>query len=177
MRFPNLTPLLNLQFLFSNFTDTTDNNPTPIQNPLNNAPESITANKMSSAFHFSELLSSLSKARLQPGPLVPEGWKPSTELKISFSGKDVRLGNYFKTKETAEKPVVEFALEVCFLSSFPTSNRICKLPKLPRSRDFEITQILLEYKPFIFSRESKADSLCIVCDIGCTRRHIHPSPR
>ncbi|KAG9239822.1 phosphatidylethanolamine-binding protein [Calycina marina] len=65
---------------------------------------------MSSAFHFSELLSSLLEAKLQPGPLVPEGWKPLTELKISYGGKDVRLGNYLKTRETSEKPVVEFTL-------------------------------------------------------------------
>lgn len=79
---------------------------------------------MTLAFHGAELLSSLSKARLSPGPLVPEGFKPLTELKISFVGKDVKLGNYLKTGETKEVPTVAFAIAVSSPNLDQSQNRI-----------------------------------------------------
>lgn len=62
------------------------------------------------------LLSSLAKAKLSPGPLVPEGFKPSVELKVSYGGKDVTSGNYLKTGETTEAPSFSFSIDVCIYS-------------------------------------------------------------
>ena len=102
MLFSNFTSLLSLQSFFT-FTNTTDRK---LESDI----------QLINDMAFSDsLLSSLTKAKLTPGALVPEGFKPSTELKISFAGKDVKEGNYLKTGETKEAPTVSFEVEVCYV--------------------------------------------------------------
>jgi hypothetical protein len=76
--------------------------------------ETVFFNNMTVNSHFQDLLSSLSKAGLQPGstPLIPENFKLTTELIISYGGKDVVLGNFLTTTETKDAPAVSFDSEV-----------------------------------------------------------------
>ncbi|KAF4331510.1 lipid binding Tfs1p, partial [Fusarium beomiforme] len=55
------------------------------------------------------LSSSLAEAKLVPGPaasLIPEGFKPSVNLRVSFDGKDVELGNLFRANECKRSPSI-----------------------------------------------------------------------
>jgi len=99
MLLPNLTSLLSVQsvFIFS--------------------PAATLSNSTETMAFSDPLLSSLTKAKLAPGVLVPTGFKPVTELKISFSGKDVKDGNYLKTGETKKAPSVSFTIEVKWTST------------------------------------------------------------
>lgn len=63
----------------------------------------------------SALSSSLAEAKLVPGSaasLIPEGFKPTTNLKVSFDGKDVDLGNLFRASECKRAPSIRFDQEV-----------------------------------------------------------------
>ena len=63
-----------------------------------------------------KLSSSLAEAKLVPGPaasLVPEDFKPSTDLRVSFDRKDVEMGNLFRASECKRAPSVLFDQEVC----------------------------------------------------------------
>lgn len=63
----------------------------------------------------SALSSSLAEAKLVPGSaasLIPEGFKPTTNLKVSFDGKDVDLGNLFRASECKRAPSIQFDQEV-----------------------------------------------------------------
>jgi hypothetical protein len=62
------------------------------------------------------LSSSLAEAKLVPGSaaaLIPPEFKPTTQLVISFGGRDVELGNLFRVNECKLAPFVSFEAEVC----------------------------------------------------------------
>lgn len=57
---------------------------------------------------------SLSEAKLVPGAassLTGESFTPSTRLNVSFGGKDVNLGNFFRASECKQPPSFSFAPE------------------------------------------------------------------
>lgn len=63
------------------------------------------------------LLGSLEKANLVPGSaasLIPEGFKPTTQLSVAFNGRDVSLGNLFRASECKIAPSITFSPEVRF---------------------------------------------------------------
>lgn len=65
--------------------------------------------------HGERLPQTLSDAKLVPGPaaeLIPEGFRPTTKLEVSYDGKAVDLGNLFRVRETKIQPVVQFQREV-----------------------------------------------------------------
>ncbi|KAK2020385.1 phosphatidylethanolamine-binding protein [Colletotrichum zoysiae] len=69
---------------------------------------------MSLSDHAQKLASSLEQAGLVPGPagvLVPEGFEPTTRLEVSFAGKAVDAGNFFRARECKVAPSVSFAGE------------------------------------------------------------------
>ncbi|KAK5991783.1 OV-16 antigen [Cladobotryum mycophilum] len=60
------------------------------------------------------LSSSLAEANLVPGSaadIVPHGFKPTTKLNISFSGREVDLGNLFRVTEVKLAPFISFEPE------------------------------------------------------------------
>ncbi|KAL6917263.1 hypothetical protein FSST1_008758 [Fusarium sambucinum] len=60
------------------------------------------------------LSSSLAEAKLVPGPaasLIPEGFQPTINLRVSFDGKDVELGNLFRANECKRSPSILFDQE------------------------------------------------------------------
>ncbi|KAI5459350.1 phosphatidylethanolamine-binding protein [Mariannaea sp. PMI_226] len=60
------------------------------------------------------ILHSLEQAGLVPGSasaLIPHIFKPSTELKVSFGGKEVALGNFFRPHECRSAPTISFGPE------------------------------------------------------------------
>ncbi|KAF5705816.1 lipid binding protein [Fusarium globosum] len=62
----------------------------------------------------SALSNSLAESKLVPGSaasLIPEGFKPTTNLKVSFDGKDVDLGNLFRATECKRSPGIQFGQE------------------------------------------------------------------
>lgn len=64
--------------------------------------------------HGERLSKSLHEAKLVPGPaegLIPTGFKPTTQLNISYNGKDVELGNLFRVYECRVAPVLSFQRE------------------------------------------------------------------
>ncbi|KAL4812431.1 phosphatidylethanolamine-binding protein [Aspergillus spinulosporus] len=63
--------------------------------------------------HAQALATSLSQAALVPGsaPLIPDDFKPTTELSISFGEKAVSLGNLFRVSEVKSAPTVSFVKE------------------------------------------------------------------
>ncbi|KAK1979175.1 phosphatidylethanolamine-binding protein [Colletotrichum cereale] len=70
---------------------------------------------MSLPDHAQKLARSLKEAGLVPGPaggLVPEGFEPTTGLEVSFAGKAVDAGNFFRARECKVAPSVSFAGEV-----------------------------------------------------------------
>ena len=65
--------------------------------------------------HGERLPQTLSDAKLVPGPaaeLIPEGFRPTTKLEISYDGKAVDLGNLFRVRETKVQPNISFQREV-----------------------------------------------------------------
>lgn len=65
--------------------------------------------------HGERLPQTLSDAKLVPGPaaeLIPEGFRPTTKLEVSYDGKAVDLGNLFRVRETKVQPVISFQREV-----------------------------------------------------------------
>ncbi|KAL2816570.1 phosphatidylethanolamine-binding protein [Aspergillus granulosus] len=68
---------------------------------------------MSLQTHTEALSSSLAQAGLSPGsaPLIPDGFKPTTELGIAFGEKVVSLGNLFRVSEVKTSPIISFAKE------------------------------------------------------------------
>lgn len=74
---------------------------------------------MALTHYTAALLNSLTGAGLAPGvtPLIPAGFKPTTKLEVEFpGGKEVQLGNFLKTGETAGVPSITFGKEkeVCY---------------------------------------------------------------
>ncbi|EFQ36187.1 phosphatidylethanolamine-binding protein [Colletotrichum graminicola] len=69
---------------------------------------------MSLSDHAQKLTSSLEQAKLVPGAagaLIPEGFEPTTKLEVSFAGKAVDAGNFFRAGECKVAPSVSFAGE------------------------------------------------------------------
>lgn len=70
--------------------------------------------------HSNALTDSLKQGGLVPGPatadgLIPEGFKPETQLDISFDGQKVELGNFFRASQCKVAPTVSFQREVRML--------------------------------------------------------------
>ncbi|KAK7191746.1 hypothetical protein DPSP01_008021 [Paraphaeosphaeria sporulosa] len=66
---------------------------------------------MAASIEPSRLLASLSKAALLPSTVIPETFKPSVELSVSFNQKSVVAGNLFRVSEVKEAPTVAFSPE------------------------------------------------------------------
>lgn len=69
--------------------------------------------------HGERLPQTLSDAKLVPGPaaeLIPEGFRPTTKLEVSYDGKAVDLGNLFRVRETKIQPSISFQREVAMTS-------------------------------------------------------------
>ncbi|KAA8642013.1 hypothetical protein EYZ11_003964 [Aspergillus tanneri] len=68
---------------------------------------------MSLVTHAQNLSSSLLKAGLVPGsaPLIPDDFKPLTELSVRFGERQVNLGNLFRASECKQAPSVSFTPE------------------------------------------------------------------
>lgn len=67
--------------------------------------------------HGTALTDSLQQGGLVPGSattdgLVPEGFKPRTQLDISYDGQNVELGNFFRASQCKVAPAVSFQQEV-----------------------------------------------------------------
>lgn len=67
--------------------------------------------------HEDALADSLKRGGLVPGPaakdgLIPESFKPTTRLNVSFQGKEVSLGTFFRSSECKTSPAVSFQSEV-----------------------------------------------------------------
>lgn len=65
--------------------------------------------------HGERLPQTLGDAKLVPGPaaeLIPEGFRPTTRLDVSYGGKAVDLGNLFRVRETKVQPDISFQREV-----------------------------------------------------------------
>lgn len=64
--------------------------------------------------HSKALAESLARANLTPGPaegIIPEDFKPTTKLQVSFGGKAVDLGNFFRASECKQPPSISFNAE------------------------------------------------------------------
>ncbi|KAJ4288102.1 hypothetical protein N0V90_012119 [Kalmusia sp. IMI 367209] len=66
---------------------------------------------MAAQIEPSALLASLSKAALLPSPIIPETFKPSVQLSVSFNEKPVVIGNLFRASECKSAPVISFTPE------------------------------------------------------------------
>lgn len=65
--------------------------------------------------HAEALTASLAEANLVPGPaaeLIPEGFKPTTKLDVSFGDKAVELGTFFRAGQCKSAPQIAFQAEV-----------------------------------------------------------------
>lgn len=67
--------------------------------------------------HGESLSESLERGGLVPGPasthgLIRENFKPLTKLEISYEGKAVDVGNFFRASECKVAPSVSFQREV-----------------------------------------------------------------
>lgn len=61
------------------------------------------------------LAQSLASANLVPGPadgLIPEGFKPTVKLEVSYGSKAVDLGSFFRAGECLMSPTISFNAEV-----------------------------------------------------------------
>jgi hypothetical protein len=66
------------------------------------------------------LASSLEKANLVPGSaasLIPQGFKPTTKLNITYGDRPLDLGNLFRVTEVKTAPSVSFPSEVSLMRS------------------------------------------------------------
>ncbi|KAI8954639.1 phosphatidylethanolamine-binding protein [Xylaria longipes] len=64
--------------------------------------------------HSVVLIASLAKANLVPGSaadLIPEGFRPTTKLNVSFGEKAVELGTFLRAGECKQAPTITFAPE------------------------------------------------------------------
>ncbi|KAI0115855.1 phosphatidylethanolamine-binding protein [Nemania sp. FL0031] len=69
---------------------------------------------MSLDAHSVDLTSSLATAKLVLGSaasLIADGFRPTTKLNVSFGGKAVELGNFFRAGECKQAPTLTFAAE------------------------------------------------------------------
>ncbi|GIJ87006.1 hypothetical protein Asppvi_005905 [Aspergillus pseudoviridinutans] len=68
---------------------------------------------MSLESHTERLAQSLAQASLTTGllPFLPQDFKPTTQLHISFNNKQVCLGNLFRASECKTAPSVSFSKE------------------------------------------------------------------
>ncbi|KAI1354605.1 phosphatidylethanolamine-binding protein [Xylaria sp. FL0043] len=64
--------------------------------------------------HQAALTASLAKANLVPGSaagLIPDGFRPTTKLNVSFGDKAVELGTFLRAGECKQAPTLSFAAE------------------------------------------------------------------
>ncbi|KAI0871465.1 phosphatidylethanolamine-binding protein [Hypoxylon argillaceum] len=64
--------------------------------------------------HVAALTTSLATANLVPGSaasVIAEGFRPTTNLNVSFGGRAVEPGSFFRAGECKEAPTLEFAAE------------------------------------------------------------------
>ncbi|KAK1713478.1 phosphatidylethanolamine-binding protein [Colletotrichum lupini] len=69
---------------------------------------------MSLSDHAQKLTSTLEQAKLVPGSaavLIPEGFRPTIKLEVSFADKAVDVGNFFRAGECKLAPSISFAAE------------------------------------------------------------------
>lgn len=69
--------------------------------------------------HAEALASSLAKANLVPGSaagLIPDGFKPTTKLEVTFGSKTLDLGNFFRAGECKVPPSISFQAEASRVS-------------------------------------------------------------
>ncbi|KAM0351032.1 hypothetical protein ACHAPU_002813 [Fusarium lateritium] len=60
------------------------------------------------------LSNSLAEAKLVPGAaanLIPENFEPTTDLRVTFDGKAVELGNLLRANDCKRSPSIQFAPE------------------------------------------------------------------
>ncbi|KAH7139792.1 phosphatidylethanolamine-binding protein [Dactylonectria estremocensis] len=60
------------------------------------------------------LATSLERARLVPGSatsIIPQDFKPTTELDVKFNGRALELGNLFRSSECKSAPSISFSPE------------------------------------------------------------------
>lgn len=67
--------------------------------------------------HSKALTDSLERGGLLPGPagtdgLIPAGFEPQIKLEVSYNGKDIELGTFFRAGECTASPAVSFQSEV-----------------------------------------------------------------
>lgn len=67
--------------------------------------------------HSDRVVETLKQGGLVPGPaskdgLIPEDFKSQTKLEVSFNGKVVELGNFFRASDCKVAPSVSFQREV-----------------------------------------------------------------
>ena len=74
---------------------------------------SNTHHTMATQIQPEALLTSLSKAGLLPSLAIPETFKPSVDVSVSFEQKPVVAGNLFRVSEVQNAPEVTFTPEVC----------------------------------------------------------------
>lgn len=61
------------------------------------------------------LASSLEQAKLVPGSaasIIPQDFKPTTELSVKFNGRSLELGNLLRSSECKSAPSISFTAEV-----------------------------------------------------------------
>lgn len=68
---------------------------------------------MAAQIEPSALLASLSKAALLPSLVIPDTFKPSVELSVSFDERPVIPGDLFRVNQVKDVPIVSFTPEVC----------------------------------------------------------------
>lgn len=69
---------------------------------------------MSLAKHTQALIESLAEAKLVPGSaaeIIPANFRPTTQLGLSFEGKSVDVGNFFRAGVAKQPPTISFAPE------------------------------------------------------------------
>lgn len=82
---------------------------------LHNSIRSDFSSKMPLKEHSKALSASLADAKLVPGvaaSLIPEDFKPTTKLDVTFDGTAVKLGNLFRTSQCRLAPSIRFSKEV-----------------------------------------------------------------
>lgn len=74
---------------------------------------------MSLAAYGESLAQSLAKANLVPGSaadVIPDHFKPSIKLEVSYNDRAVELGNFFRAGECQTAPTIQFHPEVSVIT-------------------------------------------------------------
>lgn len=86
---------------------------------------------MSAILDPTMLLSSLVAAKLIPSPLIPENFKPTVHLSVTFGHSQVTAGNLFRASDCKVAPAVSFTAEVQYppFRYYRASNEHRKIPE------------------------------------------------